>query len=111
MAVDAATLAEEVGAPISDSKLEQCITVAKHLLDELTESDLAVIPAEVFEEAWLATAAGEFNRRKSPNGMVNQAFSDAGGDNYSVPVQVSSDPLRAARGILEVYLTPVVGGV
>lgn len=105
-------LADEVGTNVSDDpRLAKCVKLALTLLNRLTEADAADIPDDLFEEAWLATAASEYNRRKSPNGMLNTAFGDASGDNYSVPVRVSKDPLDAARGILSAHLTPVVGGV
>lgn len=75
--------------------------VEKHVLGDDSDDELTdVVPPEVVDRAVLLVAAEEFAQDSAPNGIVNQAFSDALGDAASTPIRVSRDPMKPAYPIL-----------
>lgn len=112
MAVTSTDLATEVGAA-DDPAVDRSLSVAESLVGRyLTEFAIATphgVPDDVLDQAVLAVAVDEFNRRQAPNGVLTQY----GSDDVPVPIRVSSDPLRAARPLLSMWCmdTPVGGAV
>lgn len=110
MAVDANALRTELNAGpsdapggITDELLDGCLAVADELLKKYAGATYRTdgsIPVPVAEKAWLAVAVELFNQRKAPNGVLNQAFSDANGNTYQQATRISADPLRPAYGLL-----------
>lgn len=62
------------------------------------------IPTPVVDRAVLETGAELYNRKSSKNGIAQFAT----GDSVS-PMRISRDPLTAARGLLDPYLSTPVG--
>lgn len=78
-----------------DSVLTQCLEFGEELVKRyVSRVSPGSIPPTVLNEAVLVAAADQFNRRKAPNGVLNQQFDDG------APVRVSRDPLVSVRPIL-----------
>ena len=63
------------------------------------------VPTEILDRAYLEVGADLWNRRKAPNGIVNQQFSTVDGIG-STPFRISRDPLAAAYKILGRWVPP-----
>lgn len=115
MAITLDTLRDEVNASTSDAAaLQRALDVTQALLDKyIADHADAVphgIPVAVYDQALLAMAVDEFNRRQAPNGILTQQF-DLGDGGVAAPVRVSSDPLRAARPLLSPWCIDIaIGG-
>jgi hypothetical protein len=107
--IAAEDLQTEVGTVADDTTvLERCVEVAEALLSKYVadnqDNDPHGIPEAVYDQAWLAVAVNEFNRRKAPNGILNQSVDTVDGST-TVPMRVSSDSLRPARALLSMWCT------
>jgi len=113
MAVTVEDLREEVGATTADDALlTRCLTVAVELLTKYIVDNIEVEAdrpgEELTDEATLATGAQLFDQSKAPNGFLNQQYEGVDGTE-SIPVRIGTDPLRRARGLLDLYVIPAIG--
>ena len=111
MTVDVATLRAEVGAgPSEEPRLQRSLDAMSAILDDYIDETLMdeadPVPDEVYELALLRMAVDDFNRAKAPNGVLMQQFDTLDGGGVT-PLRVSSDPLRAARPLLDRWCMPV----
>lgn len=80
-----------------DAFIGDCLVLATALVDDFVGE--VVVPAEVLDHCYTIVAADVFNRRKAPNGIVNQQVIDASGVS-AAPMRIARDPLNGVYGIL-----------
>lgn len=99
MAVDAAALKRMVNSgPSDDETIAECLGFGQSVVDTFTvRVPAGKIPDPILDEAVLAAASDQFQRRKAPNGVLNQVYDT--GDTL-MPVRISRDPFDSVRPIL-----------
>ena len=104
MSVSATDLAALVNSGASDSAvIARCLAFGQSVVETYTQRvpETVVIPAEILDEAVLTAAADQFQRRKAPNGVLNQVFDNGDG---IVPVRISRDPYDSIRHLLSPWV-------
>lgn len=114
MPVDATALRQELnaGEDVTNQQLQDCVDFAAALVDSYIADNLddpTVVPDAAKNRAILRTAVDDFNASQAPNGILNQEFNTGSGDVVTAPLRVNRDPLAAARGLLSLWVIPVVG--
>ena len=98
---DVAEIKQYLSIPDADVKqdafIAECLAVAVALVDNFVGD--ALVPAEPLELAYTIVAADLFNRRKAPNGIVNQQFIGADGVTTG-GMRIARDPLAGVYGLL-----------
>jgi hypothetical protein len=108
MTVSTDDLRKLVGTTTADNAvLDQCLKFALELVTRHALKAEAPIPTAVLDEAHLAVAADQFNRRKTPNGILNQQFETANGGGGVTAVRIGRDPLSAAYSIMAPWMPAV----
>lgn len=80
-----------------DAFIADCLTAAVALVDDF--KGVAQVPVNVLDLCYTIVAADLFNRRKAPNGIVNQQF--VGSDGVSTTgMRIARDPLQGVYRIL-----------
>ena len=110
MTVTAADVVEEVGAGSGETaRCERYLLIVTALLDRhLLDSGVlptVPVPAAVYDEAVLRSAAEMFNQSEAPNGVINQQFEDGG----AAPIRIGVDPLRPAYPLVKRWLDGLNG--
>ena len=96
-----ATLADYVRASGKDADyVADCEATSKVLVERLVGT--ATVPAQVLEQAELATGANLFSRRLNTTELNNYS----NGLVQQIPQRPALDPLTPARGILAAHLGP-----
>lgn len=108
MAVTVDDLRELVNSgPSDDAVLDRCLAFGRSVVDSVTALATQEIPEGVLDEAILTAASDHFQRRKAPNGVLNQVF-DAG--DGVVPIRIGGNPADSVRTLLAAWL-PVRNGL
>lgn len=107
MAVSTADLKLLVNSgPSDDEVLDQCLAFGESVVEtytrRVTPAVKATIPPPILDEAILVASADQFQRRKAPNGVLNQVFDS--GDGF-LPVRISRDPYESIRHLLAPWIS------
>lgn len=84
-----------------DELLEDVLAVAVTLVDNFV--GVAPVPTEPLELAYIIVAQDLHNRRKAPNGIVNQQFIGADGVSQG-GMRIARDPLAGVYGLLKPWV-------
>lgn len=104
MTVSAADLKVLVNSSASDDEvIDRCLAFGRSVVETFTKRvPDGKIPAEILDEAILTAAADQFQRRKAPNGVLNQVYDSGDG---IVPVRISRDPFDSIRPLLSPWVS------
>lgn len=87
----------------NDVLLEACLADAIVLLNKYVGE--AAVPEEIQDRSSLIVAADLYERRKAPNGIVNQQFQNFDGVGQA-PARIARDPLAGVYPLLNRWVLP-----
>ena len=105
MAVELEALKVYIGETTdrNDGLLTDALNDAVILVDDYVDG--AAVPESILDRCYIIVATDLWERRKAPNGLVQQQYATETGIGYS-PMRVARDPLAGVYALLGRFVLP-----